>query len=309
METKKTAVAVGLVVALAAVVGYAYIAGLGPLEENPAAGLEEPPETESTYSFGEVPETGSEADGSVDSQTDSDIDTQGNTETDDADAEVGAEPDGQAGDTGTDTEASVEVNAADGGTDSQAGDETEDGTEDETDEEGVRGEEDEEEDNENSRDEEVDGGDDNDGGDNDGVDRDKVGTDGADRGAVDTLDAEPERSGPPFVPELENMEECGETCREATVALQNNMNADAENVVVYVRLHAGDSTDSDDVVWAENRNIGTLAPGEVYRETETVDLTPQQANKVREKGGVVTAKATIESEQATATFVERDNVE
>jgi len=296
MDRKKTAVAVGLTVAVAGIVGYAYIAGVGPLEENPAAGLEEPPETESTYSFGDVPETGSEASGDVDGRVGGGMEAQSNTETDAADAEVGADTDGQE-----DTEVSVEVNSADEDTDGKADDETEDGTEDGTDE--VDDGSGEEDNSKNSRDEDADDGDDDaergggGGGDSDG-----------DSSAVDTLDTEPERSGPPFVPELESMEECGETCREATVALQNNMNVEAENVVVYVRLHAGDSTDSEDVVWAKNRNIGTLAPGEVYRETETVELTPQQANEVREKDGVVTAKATVESDQATATFVERDNV-
>lgn len=304
MDRKKTAVAVALTVAVAGIAGYAYIAGVGPLEEDPTAGLEEAPETESTYSFGEVPETGSEASGGVDSQVDGEMGTQSNSRTDAADAEVDADTDGQE-----DAEASVGVNAADEDTDSQADDEEEDGTEDETDEMDDKEEEDEED-----KDEEDDSEDGQDGDADDGDDDAERGGGGGgdsdgDSSAVDTLDTEPERSGPPFVPELENMEECGETCREATVALQNNMNVDAENVVVYVRLHAGDSTDSDDVVWAGNRNIGTLAPGEVYRETETVDLTPQQANNVREEDGVVTAKATVESDQATATFVERDNVE
>ncbi len=293
MDRKKTAVAVALTVAVAGIVGYAYIAGVGPLEEDPTAGLEEAPETESTYSFGEVPETGSEASGGVDSRVDGGMGTQSDSGTDAAETEVDAGTDGQA-----DTEASVEVSAADEDADSQA-DEEEDETEDETDEADDGDEEGEEDSSGDSQDGDADDGDDDVNGGGDSED---------DSSAVDTLDTEPERSGPPFVPELENMEECGETCREATVALQNNMNVNAENVVVYVRLHAGDSTDPDDVVWGENRNIGTLAPGEVYRETETVDLTPQQANKVREEDGIVTAKATVESDQATATFVERDNV-
>lgn len=298
-----------LVVVLVGGVGYAYITGMGPLEENPTAGLEEPPETEATYSFGEVPETGSGANGQVNDETE----TQDNTETDNTEEEVDEE-NGRTGDTETGTD-SDEVNVADGDTYNQARNETSDSGDENDDnsdaddsegEAGIVA-------NENRQDEDTDDS----GGDGDSHrDGGSGGVESGDDGDTDsggtettTLQTNAEYTGQPFVPELENMEECGETCREATVALQNKMAVDAENVVVYVRLYAGDSTDPEEVVWGENRELGTLGAGEVYRETETVDLTPQQANKVRETDGVVTAKATIESDQATATFVEQDDVE
>jgi hypothetical protein len=249
--------------------------------------LEEPPETETTYDFGEVPETGSDSEGGQVS----DGNSQTNPESDNSDsvADDGTDnseqdPEGQSesetdegSSDGDDTEAGTVANSESQRTDESDEDDSDDGT----------------------------GG----GDDGDGVDGD--GTEDTERRGTGTLQANAQTTytGQPFVPELENMEKCGETCREATVALQNKMNVDAENVVVYVRLYAGDSTDSEDVVWGENRELGTLAAGEVYRETETVDLSPQQANKVRETDGVVTAKATVESDQATATFVERDSVE
>jgi hypothetical protein len=304
MDRTELGVAVVLVVVLVGGVGYAYVTGMGPLEENPTAGLEEPPETESTYSFGEVSETA--GGGSVDDGKNDDVDTDDGAREDTNDAE--AVGDGNT-EQGTDQKDKTDVSDKEvESPDSEA--DTDDKTDDEADTESndVGGDE------AGSDDDGERGGDrdNNAGGDGGGAgeETDDRGADSDSDSRVTTaLQANTERSGPPFVPELENMEECGETCREATVALQNNMNVDAENVVVYVRLHAGDSTDSEDVVWGENRNIGTLEPGEVYRETETVDLTPQQANKVRETDGVVTAKATIESDQATATFVERDNVE
>ncbi|MFP4188861.1 MAG: hypothetical protein ACLFR5_05590, partial [Halobacteriales archaeon] len=61
MDTRKT-VAVGAVLVLVSVaaVGYAYVEGIGPLKEDPAAGLEEPPETENVYEMGS-PENGDAA--------------------------------------------------------------------------------------------------------------------------------------------------------------------------------------------------------------------------------------------------------
>jgi hypothetical protein len=278
-------VAVVLVVVLSVGVGYAYITGMGPLEEDPTAGLEEPPETETTYDFGEVPETGSGAeDGRV-----SDGNSQTNPESDNSDRVADDGTDNSEDDTDGQSKAETDEGGSDG-----------DGTEAGTVANSERQRTDESD--------EDDSGDGNGGGDDgSGVDG---GTDDTER-RTGTLQANAQTTytGQPFVPELENMEKCGETCREATVALQNKMNVDAENTVVYVRLYAGDSTDSEDVVWGENRELGTLGAGEVYRETETVDLSPQQANKVRETDGVVTAKATVESDQATATFVERDDVE
>ena len=285
IDRTKAAVAVAVTVAVVVGVGYAYIAGVGPLEEDPTAGLEEPPETESTYSFGEVPETGTEG-GDGDGQAQEDAGTETETEAEELNQQQEALRDGTEDADGTDTEASG------GEGDGKSGDGTDD-----TDESGIGTE---------SNGDGTTGDGDVDG---DDYDTDDDGTEDEDHRSGSPVVTNTERSGQPFVPELENMEECGETCREATVALQNKMSVDAENVVVYVRLYAGDSTNSEDVIWGENRELGTLGAGEVYRETETVDLTPQQANKVRETEGVVTAKATIESDQATATFVERDNVE
>lgn len=319
MDSTETAVVAVLVVAVAGVFGYAYITGVGPLEENPTAGLEEPPETENTYDFGEVSETDGEAEEQGGSQDDAE--TEGGTEADGTDE--GVETDGGVNAEVEPTEVSEDrigdVEDENDGTDTGGG------TGDDKGEEDTEGQTDDGAELTSDRYSEDDGGDTGDDGENsekeerekeerDGSDSDDDGDSGNEddagsRGAgVSTLEADQRTTGPPFVPELEEVERCGETCREVTVAMQNRMDVDAENIVVYVRLYAGDSTDPDAVVWGENRNLGTIGAGEVYRTTETVDLTPQQANKVREEDGLVTAKATIESQQATATFVERDNV-
>lgn len=47
MDTKKVAAVVAVLVV--GVLGYAYVEGVGPLEEDPAAGLDKPPETDNVY--------------------------------------------------------------------------------------------------------------------------------------------------------------------------------------------------------------------------------------------------------------------
>jgi hypothetical protein len=50
MDTAKSVgVGIVLVVVVAGALGYAYVEGIGPLKEDPAAGLEDPPETEKAY--------------------------------------------------------------------------------------------------------------------------------------------------------------------------------------------------------------------------------------------------------------------
>lgn len=117
-----------------------------------------------------------------------------------------------------------------------------------------------------------------------------------------------EDEGPPFAFDVESVEECGETCREVNVALHNLMDEEAENVVVHSWIYAGETTDRDDVVWADNREVGTLEGGDILRSTDEVDLSVQQANNVRDADGVVTIETTVESGQETVTFVNREDV-
>ena len=51
METRKVAAVVAVFLVGAATLGYAYVEGIGPLKEDPAAGLEEPPNTENVYAI------------------------------------------------------------------------------------------------------------------------------------------------------------------------------------------------------------------------------------------------------------------
>jgi len=115
------------------------------------------------------------------------------------------------------------------------------------------------------------------------------------------------RTGPPFGFEVESVDSCGRTCREVDSALHNRMREEADEVVVYTRIYAGNTTDSDAIVWADNRDVPTVEPGGVYRSTDTVELSPQQAEKVRERDGRVTVEATVEGSVETVRFSSRED--
>ncbi|MCX2818273.1 hypothetical protein EGH25_02760 [Haladaptatus sp. F3-133] len=186
---RRRAVVAGALVSVVAlgVLGYAYVEGIGPLKEDPAAGLDEPPETENVYEMG-----------------------------------------GQGGG----EEASV-----------------------------AEGEE---------------GG--------DGV----------------------TKPTPPFEFEVGSIENCGRTCREVNAVLRNRMSVDAEGVSVYTWIYAGNTTERDDVVWADNREVGVLGGGETVGSTDRVNLSVQQAENVRENDGWITVEATVESRDEVAKFVTRE---
>ena len=189
METRKTAAVMGVLVIVGVVTGYAYVEGIGPLEEDPAAGLEEPPETENVYA--------------------------------------------------------------------------------------------------------IDGG--GDGG--------NVG--GGDSANVDT--GTQSEDTPPFEFEVSSIDDCGRTCREVDAVLHNRMDESARDIVVYTWIYAGNTTDRDDVVWADNRGIDVLEEGGTRRSTDRVNLSVQQAENVRENDGWITVEATVESRNETAKFVTRED--
>jgi hypothetical protein len=114
---------------------------------------------------------------------------------------------------------------------------------------------------------------------------------------------------PPFSFTIDNTEECGQTCREVTATLDNNQNETATNVTVYTRIFAGENnTDTDDVVWEDTEDVGTLEAGTSHTTTKQVELSFQEARKVDQKDGWITILTTVESDDTTVTFQNSEQV-
>lgn len=130
---------------------------------------------------------------------------------------------------------------------------------------------------------------------------DDADTDGTDTTSTNETD--------PFSFVIDRIEECGETCRDVTATLDNNQNETATNVVVYIRIFAGqDNTDTDDIVWEGTEDIGTIEAGGSYTTTERVELSLQDAHKVEQENGWITILTTIESDDTTVTFQDSEQV-
>ncbi|WP_336025077.1 hypothetical protein [Halobellus salinisoli] len=134
------------------------------------------------------------------------------------------------------------------------------------------------------------------GGSTDDSDSDSSGTDAA------------ETSTPPFGFVIENIEECGTTCRDVTTTLTNQQDSTAEETTVYSRVFAGQEVDPDKEVWRGNESVGTLDAGESYTATRRVDLSYSEAFEVRNEDGWITIQTTVETADRTVTFTERRQV-
>jgi len=138
-----------------------------------------------------------------------------------------------------------------------------------------------------------------DGGDGDG------GTDGERTASDDSAGTE---SVPPYTFAVEAIEECGQTCRDVTVRLDNNRNEPGTGITVYTRIFAGNSTDPGDKVWEGRRDVGTLEAGSSTTETSRVELSYSEGYQIQQADGWITILTTVESDDVTITFSERRDV-
>lgn len=115
-------------------------------------------------------------------------------------------------------------------------------------------------------------------------------------------------TSPPFVFSIDNIEECGTTCRDVTVTLFNQQNETAENVTVYTRIYAGNSTAEDDRVWQGKEEIGTMSADSSVTDTKRVSLSYADAYAVRQNDGWVTIVTVVQSDDTTVKFEEQRDV-
>ena len=111
----------------------------------------------------------------------------------------------------------------------------------------------------------------------------------------------------PFGFVIENIEECGTTCRDVTTTLTNQQDTTAEDITVYSRIFAGQGTDGEEV-WRGQESVGTLEASESYTTTRQVELSYSEAYAVRNEDGWITIQTTVETADQTVTFTEQRQV-
>jgi hypothetical protein len=131
-------------------------------------------------------------------------------------------------------------------------------------------------------------------------------TGGSDGTATTTADGT-STATPPFGFAIDNIEKCGQTCRDVTSTLTNQQDATAGNVTVYTRIFAGKGTDGDEI-WRGTEDVGTLPAGDAYTATRQVELSYAEALTISNNDGWITVQTTVETENRTVTFTDERKV-
>lgn len=114
----------------------------------------------------------------------------------------------------------------------------------------------------------------------------------------------------PFTFAIDEVAECGLTCRDVTATVTNNQDEEASGVNVYSRIFTGkNNTETDDLVWEGKEDVGSLDAGGAHTSTTRVELSLQDAQKIENNDGWITIQTTVASDQTTMTFQNSEQVE
>lgn len=106
---------------------------------------------------------------------------------------------------------------------------------------------------------------------------------------------------------VEEIDDCGETCRDVTATVENTQDEPAESVTVSTSIYAGENS-TEELVWEGTEDIGTLAGGDSHTSTKRVDLSLTEAYAIDQNDGWITIVTTIESDEETITVRESRQV-
>ena len=115
-------------------------------------------------------------------------------------------------------------------------------------------------------------------------------------------------SSAPFAFSIDQIEECGTTCRDVTVTLYNQQSERAENVTVYTRIYAGNSTAEDDRVWQGKADVGGVNAESSVTDTRRVSLSYADGYAVEQNDGWITIVTVVQSDDETVRFEEQRDV-
>lgn len=107
----------------------------------------------------------------------------------------------------------------------------------------------------------------------------------------------------PFTLDIRDIQECGRTCRDVTVALTNNGGNPRENVTVTTTIYAG-----EDAVWEGEEPVGTLDSDETTVRTERVDVGLVGGAKIERNDGRVTIETVVRWDGGSASYHEQRQV-
>lgn len=116
-------------------------------------------------------------------------------------------------------------------------------------------------------------------------------------------------SGDAFSFAIQEITECGDTCRDITAAVTNEQSGEAGNVTTYTQIYAGNTTSSDARVYENRESIGAISAGETVTTTQRVEFTLTEAVQIRDEDGWITIVTKItDADGDTVTVTQRRDV-
>ncbi|PSP97302.1 hypothetical protein BRC94_10565 [Halobacteriales archaeon QS_5_70_17] len=125
----------------------------------------------------------------------------------------------------------------------------------------------------------------------------------SDEESSDGADGESDESNQQYRFTVDQIEKCGETCRDVTATLENTGEEPRSDVVVETRIYA-----DSDLLWQGNSTAGDLPPGESYTTTERVELGYRDAMAVERNDGYITIQTIVHSAEGRKVYEERRKV-
>ncbi|MDS0282133.1 hypothetical protein [Haloarcula onubensis] len=110
-----------------------------------------------------------------------------------------------------------------------------------------------------------------------------------------------------FTLETREVENCGMLCRNVTSTVTNEQSTAASDVTITTRLYAGNDTGGE-VRWQGIERVERIGAGETYETTHRVELPLEDALAIRDRGGWVTIRTTVETADRSVTVTDRREV-
>jgi|GEM_PF-2016429 len=112
---------------------------------------------------------------------------------------------------------------------------------------------------------------------------------------------------PAFTYRIDQVSDCGRTCRTVTATVTNRQSADAD-VTSETQIYAGNTTADDARVFNQTRELGTVAAGGSVTRSTDVELSTTEAFQVNDASGWVTVVTVIGDGDERVRTVERRQV-
>ena len=110
----------------------------------------------------------------------------------------------------------------------------------------------------------------------------------------------------PFTFVIDQIEKCGQRCRNVTASITNNQNDTATGVTVRSELYTWSNYDNK--IWEGSSDAGELAPGESYTDKKQVKLGYSEAYAVQQNDGEILIKTFVVTDDATYVFKDERDV-